>query len=769
MSELISLRTARSKTWDLGGGKKRVEITQHSQHYFEAGEWRDINTNWEFEAGFGFKILRAAYHLRQLEDRPTLRFGFSEGVYVDYQLPSRMASFINAQGYYDIPIIDTRVQYTAVPDGLKMEIIESRRLLVRRDFSIPLTLTGCTASLENNSLIYRDLSGNVIGAIPSPWMVDAAGNFGPVTLSYDGVAVTIAPDFNWLKTAAYPVTIDPTTTVQVNAGANDGQSGYSFTTNGQPISVGYINQSEGIYARFTNVAVPQGATVNSAKIQYHADSCYGSPTTRIFFNAADNATNPTSSANYNAKAVTSAYVDWAISGWTNGTWYDSPDIKTVVQEVVNRSGWASGNAMMLLHKNNGSTSGNYARLHSYEFIGNTNAPKLVIEYTAGGTTLNGSATATGSASAQATATLIKPASATATGSATAAATAIRIQPAVATATGTGTAEATAVRAILASATATGSATAEATANIIQTIQASAGATGSATAEATPLLVIRGPPAEATGSAQATASGVVIKLATAVAFGESTEAAAGIVIKPASATADGTGTAQAAALRIVYGAAAASGEASAQAAGVIVKLTGGTADGSTQAQATALRIIPASATATGSATATAGTSTGLPASAEATGAATAAATGTIVKLGAAVAAGTADVTASAIVVRPGSANASGAATAEASALRIASAHADATGAATAQASASQTHLTAATAEGSGEATASGLVVAEIPAYIDPLQAVIKPTRTSATVKPTGHTAAIKPTNTTTTTKPTAYAAVVKSTQTKAVIT
>jgi hypothetical protein len=379
MNELTELRTSHSKTYDVGDGKRRVECSFARKHYNLNGQFADIDTNWENETGFGRKVQKADYHLRFFGR--TLRFGFAEKIYVDYSLPCNLSfDRDSAVGTIDA---DTTIKYTATPDGIKMDIILSQCPKMAKSFSYGMDVKGCTAKIVENSLIFRDKEP--VGQIPSPWMVDANGEHGEVTLDYVDDNIVFTPDFDFLQTAVYPVIIDPTTTLQTAASADDGFSCDSiFDTIDNTMYVGNTDASHiwGLFARFLNVSVPKDATINTAKIQYRC-SASNSPVTcntRIYFNATDNATAPTTIGEHTGKAVTSAYADWTIPAWTSGTWYDSPEIKTVIQEIVNRAGWVSGNAMMLLHKDNGSSVGAFRMISSYDRTGNTDGPKLVIEY-----------------------------------------------------------------------------------------------------------------------------------------------------------------------------------------------------------------------------------------------------------------------------------------------------------------------------------------------------------------------------------------------------
>jgi hypothetical protein len=83
-------------------------------------------------------------------------------------------------------------------------------------------------------------------------------------------------------------------------------------------------------------------------------------------------------------------VDWdSISAWVVNNDYNSPEIKTVIKEIVDRSGWASGNDIVIFwddfEDRSTHASGCYRHAYSYDG-GSTYAPKLHIEYTAGGAT-----------------------------------------------------------------------------------------------------------------------------------------------------------------------------------------------------------------------------------------------------------------------------------------------------------------------------------------------------------------------------------------------
>ncbi len=139
--------------------------------------------------------------------------------------------------------------------------------------------------------------------------------------------------------------------------------------------------------RFQNVDIEQGASITNAYIQFTADkdNQSASASYTIKGQASDDASVfTTSNSNITSRSTTSASVNWNnIPAWnTAGQTADaqkSPDISTIVQEIVDRVGWSSGNAMAFFVS--GSSGKRSAKTYDSD---PAKAPKLVIEYTTGG-------------------------------------------------------------------------------------------------------------------------------------------------------------------------------------------------------------------------------------------------------------------------------------------------------------------------------------------------------------------------------------------------
>jgi hypothetical protein len=77
---------------------------------------------------------------------------------------------------------------------------------------------------------------------------------------------------------------------------------------------------------------------------------------------------------------TSASINWDHhEPWIANTWYESPDIADVIQEIIDRTGWSTNNSLTILY-NSRDKEGGYRNFSSYDRGGDL-APKLEITYT----------------------------------------------------------------------------------------------------------------------------------------------------------------------------------------------------------------------------------------------------------------------------------------------------------------------------------------------------------------------------------------------------
>jgi hypothetical protein len=179
--------------------------------------------------------------------------------------------------------------------------------------------------------------------------------------------------------------------VRVSAGANDAEQRqsnggmYLDSTDLELITdpdVAKGTQIVGI--RFTDVTIPQGATITNAYVVFQVYQASNEPTSlTLRGESKDNAAIFTTAArDISKRAKTAAGVNWNnIPAWTTvGASVQTPNVAGIIQEIVNRGSWSSGNSLAII------INGTGRRVATAFEGGSTGAALLHIEYTSGGST-----------------------------------------------------------------------------------------------------------------------------------------------------------------------------------------------------------------------------------------------------------------------------------------------------------------------------------------------------------------------------------------------
>jgi hypothetical protein len=187
-----------------------------------------------------------------------------------------------------------------------------------------------------------------------------------------------------LATATVLIAV-PTVVVSVASSADDAEQSaagaMSLTSTDLELvnddASGVGNQIIGV--RFGDVSVPRGAVITSATIQFTADEFQSEPTgLELTVEAADNAGVFTTAANnIGARARVLLNVPWQPDAWTAGqsnTIQRTPNLAGLMQEVVLRPGWTSGNALVFIISGSG-----HRTAESFDKAGGTPA-RLTVTY-----------------------------------------------------------------------------------------------------------------------------------------------------------------------------------------------------------------------------------------------------------------------------------------------------------------------------------------------------------------------------------------------------
>lgn len=130
--------------------------------------------------------------------------------------------------------------------------------------------------------------------------------------------------------------------------------------------------------RFPNVQIPQGATITNAYIEFETDETGSTATNATFWaQASDNAPAfSVSTYDVSSRTKTATSATWSnIPAWaTVSQKHQTPNLSSLVQEIVSRSGWNSGNSIVFISSGSGTRTA-----EAYEGEP-ANAPLLHVDY-----------------------------------------------------------------------------------------------------------------------------------------------------------------------------------------------------------------------------------------------------------------------------------------------------------------------------------------------------------------------------------------------------
>lgn len=152
----------------------------------------------------------------------------------------------------------------------------------------------------------------------------------------------------------------PTVTTTVALDTDDGFVNFGQFDNEGDVSLGtnFGDTAQRTFLRFAGLALPKAAVISAATLTVTRVYAQGGLAVRVRAAAVDNPAAPASVAAVDGLSLTTAQsAVWSetAAAWNAGGTTAAPSLTAVVQEIVNRSGWASGNALMLIVTDAGST------------------------------------------------------------------------------------------------------------------------------------------------------------------------------------------------------------------------------------------------------------------------------------------------------------------------------------------------------------------------------------------------------------------------------
>jgi|GEM_PF-1973088 len=168
-----------------------------------------------------------------------------------------------------------------------------------------------------------------------------------------------------------------------NDDAEEGSSGnmYLNSTDLELIRDDWRGEEQIVGIRFLNVSVPKGATITNAFIEFTTDETDWETTNLVIVGEdQDNALRfTTSNGDVSSRSRTGASITWSnVPAWgvvgETGVKQQSPNLKAIVQEIVDRPGWSGGSMVFII-------TGSGKRVAESYIGSSAKAPLLHVEYT----------------------------------------------------------------------------------------------------------------------------------------------------------------------------------------------------------------------------------------------------------------------------------------------------------------------------------------------------------------------------------------------------
>jgi hypothetical protein len=387
--EEIARRTPNSKTWALGGRRKRLEIARRPIHYQKDGTFRDIS--------LGHRIDRGHYCV---DDAPfTLRIALGEPAY-RYENPRGQS--------VEVMLIQADGQPIRVSDCIAGgELFKWGAVARQADYVLQPTLGGCSALLFlHDETAPKRWTWSVAGdarLLRPAHGRDAKGQTlelvetrkdGRLTVEWTGRATSrqllrANRGAAWSTDIVWPVVIDPTVNENVSAGADDagsiwsnnGATFYAFFGVSTALLAGDLGTRR-YYAgvRFQTVPIPASATIDLATLTVRAILAI-TPNINIFGNDVDDAAAWADPGN-RIKNITKTTASTNVTSWTANA-DNAITVTSIVAEILGRAGWASNNDVAFGFFNNAGAGTNIIQFAALEHATLTEA-RLSIDYTEAG-------------------------------------------------------------------------------------------------------------------------------------------------------------------------------------------------------------------------------------------------------------------------------------------------------------------------------------------------------------------------------------------------
>jgi len=180
----------------------------------------------------------------------------------------------------------------------------------------------------------------------------------------------------------------PPVNTKITQGSDDAginPTGCAFSATNNEVYLGACFSGGDIISgfRFNNIQIPKNATIKYALVTFTVDGTYTTPIdVQIYGEDAANSATFSAGSPPSSRSTPYPPVLWNIADtWSLGLRRTTPQLSSVVQNIVNRTDWVPGNSLSVIVKNAGSTT--HRRVIAIErsaFAPNLSPAKLIAAY-----------------------------------------------------------------------------------------------------------------------------------------------------------------------------------------------------------------------------------------------------------------------------------------------------------------------------------------------------------------------------------------------------
>ena len=161
----------------------------------------------------------------------------------------------------------------------------------------------------------------------------------------------------------------------------------TVTLGNTQVYVGYVLGVYDVGLRWQSINIAQGSTINSATLSLSRAGGTGTLAANVRGIDEDNTATWSDGSRPSQRTKTTATISADQADWGNwGVGWITLSITSVIQEIINRSGWSANNALAIVIEDAAGAGSNYAQVYAYEQSGNVSGAKLDIDYSTGGGT-----------------------------------------------------------------------------------------------------------------------------------------------------------------------------------------------------------------------------------------------------------------------------------------------------------------------------------------------------------------------------------------------